>query len=158
MEIYLLRHAMALPSAAGGRDSDRSLSEEGRKELSRVLGRAREFGSRPSLIISSPYLRAMQTARSAAEELGYQRDLVTAASLTPDSTPLAVWQEVRLYPDEPSILLVGHEPLLSATAAWMQGPGASVVAFRPAGMVCLDFETLGPEPRGVIRWDFRASH
>jgi phosphohistidine phosphatase len=158
MEVYLLRHAIAGPTTAGERDADRQLTDEGIRMLGIALARARSFGARPSLILSSPYARAIDTANIAMRELGCPRPPIATACLTPDSTPRAVWDEVRIYASEPSILLTSHEPLLSATAAWMLGPLQEVTPFWPSGLVCIDFATVGLEPRGVIRWDFRASH
>ena len=158
MELYLLRHGHAERDSSTGRDADRRLSIEGAVELRRSLERARVSGARPSVILSSPYARAIETASIAAVELQCAEAVIPASSLTPDSTPRAVWDEVRLYADRPALLLVSHEPLISAAAAWMLGPMQSLAGFHPAGIVCIDFVTIGPEPRGVIRWDFRASH
>jgi len=151
-----MRHGIAEQRSETGRDGDRRLTPEGVAGLERTLERARASGVRPSLILCSPYLRARQTAEIAARVLGCQGPILESAALTPDAAPHGVWEEVRLYPDQPAILLAAHEPLLSMTAGWMLGGGGD--AFAPSGMVAIDFAELGPAPRGVIRWDFRASH
>jgi len=48
--------------------------------------------------------------------------------------------------------MAGHEPLFSATVAWMLGSTHGMVEFKKAGLVRIDFETLGSEPRGVLQW------
>jgi len=156
MELYLLRHAIAEDHAASGRDADRKLTPEGLDKLRRVAKFARGAGVAPALILSSPYVRAVETAAAAARELDYQGDIVQTARLTPGESPEDVWEEVRAHArggdGADSILVVGHEPLFSATASWMLGSARIMIDFRKAALVRIDFETLGAEPRGVLRW------
>ncbi len=152
MEVYLLRHGIAENRSPSGRDEDRRLTEEGRDKLRRVLERAQSAGVNPSLILSSPYKRAVETAEIAARELGYQGKIVRVNCLTPDSSPPDIWAELRRHRGEDSILLAGHEPLFSATVAWLLGSTRPMVDFRKAGLVRIDFETLGAEPKGVLQW------
>lgn len=152
MEIYLLRHGIAENRAATGNDADRRLTEEGRHKLRRLLERAHAAGVSPSLILSSPYKRAMETAEIAARELGYEGRILRAECLTPDSSPPDIWTELRSRRKEPAILLAGHEPLFSATVAWMLGATRAMVEFRKGAMVRIDFESFGTEPKGVLQW------
>ena len=73
MEIYLLRHGIAADAKPGQSDASRALTEEGREKLARVLGRAGKAGMSPSLILSSPLRRAIETAEVAAQTLEYGR-------------------------------------------------------------------------------------
>jgi phosphohistidine phosphatase len=152
MELYLLRHGIAEDRAASGRDADRRLTDEGEKKLRRVLARAKEAGVSPALMISSPYKRAVETAEIAARELGYEGDLVRSPSLTPDSSPGSIWVELRAHRDQPSILLAGHEPLFSATVAWLLGSTRAMVEFKKGALVRIDLPSVGGEPRGVLQW------
>ena len=152
MELYLLRHGIAEDRAPTGRDADRRLTEEGRQKLRRVLERAHAAGVSPSLILSSPLKRAVETAEIAARELGYENKIVRVDALTPDSSPSDVWAEIHVRREEPSILLAGHEPLFSATVAWMLGSTRPMVEFKKAALVRIDFESAGPEPQGVLQW------
>jgi len=152
MEIYLLRHAIAEEHAPSGRDSDRQLTEQGRVKLRRVLDRARKAGVNPSLILSSPYRRAVETAEIAAEKLGYEGEILQTESLIPSSAPPRVWSELRAHRSESAILLAGHEPLFSATVAWMLGSTRAMMHFRKSALVRIDVEGLGAEPKGVLQW------
>jgi phosphohistidine phosphatase len=152
MELYLLRHGIAEDRATTGRDADRRLTDDGRKKLRRVLERARKASVTPTLILSSPLKRAFETAEIAALELGYASEICITDSLTPDSSPQRVWTEIRAHRDEPALLLAGHEPLFSATVAWMLGSSRGMVEFKKAALVRIDFESLGAEPRGVLQW------
>ncbi len=152
MELYFLRHAIAEDHSATGRDADRRLTEEGREKLRRVLKRAAAAGVEPSLIISSPYKRAVETAEIAASELNYKGEILRVGSLTPDSSPASVWSEIREHRDEPSVLLAGHEPLFSATVAWLLGSTREMVDFRKAALVRIDVHAFGPVGQGVLQW------
>ena len=152
MELYLLRHATAEDRAASGRDADRKLTKEGLDKLRRVSKFAAAAGVRPSLVLTSPYARAVETASAAARVLKYEGDLVKTSHLEPGAKPQDVWNEVRSHRGQESVLLVGHEPLFSALASWMLGSTRVSVDFRKAALLRIDFESLGAEPRGALRW------
>jgi phosphohistidine phosphatase len=152
MEIYLLRHGIAEDRSATGRDADRRLTEEGRAKLRRVLERAHQSGVSPSLILSSPLRRALETAEIAAHELGYEGKITRIPALTPDSSPQAVWNAIREYRSESAVLLAGHEPLFSATVAYLLGSTREMVHFRKGALVRIDVESTGPTPAGVLEW------
>ncbi len=152
MELYLLRHAAAEVRSSSGRDSDRALTEDGIEKLRGALLRAKETGVAPRWIVASPYLRAQQTARIAAQILGYDEPILPSTRLTPDAPPVDLWAEVRdLAPDSP-LLFVGHEPLFSAAASWMTGESRVTIGFGPGTLVRIDFEAVDPEPRGKLLW------
>ena len=152
MELYLLRHGVAEDRAPSGRDADRRLTEDGKKKLRKVLERAHKAGVAPTLILSSPLTRAMESAEIAARELAYHSEIVRTAALTPDSSPADVWAEIRAHRDQPSILLAGHEPLFSSTVAAFLGSARAMVEFKKGALVRMDFSTIGAEPRGVLQW------
>ena len=152
MEIYLLRHAIAEENSPSGRDHDRRLTDEGRDKLRRVLERAAAAGVEPSLILSSPLVRAVQTAEMAAHELGYSGKIVRVDCLAPDGSPSDIWKELRGRRDESAVLLAGHEPLFSATTAYLLGCTRSMVDFRKAGLVRIDVQGFGAAPAGVLQW------
>jgi len=152
MEIYLLRHGIAEENAATGRDADRRLTEEGRQKLRRVLERAQQAGANPSLILTSPLRRALETAEIAAGELGYEGKLTRTPALMPSSSPQQVWEEIRLHRNESAILLAGHEPLFSSTVAYLLGSTRQMVQFRKGAIARIDVEAFGAAPAGVLQW------
>jgi phosphohistidine phosphatase len=152
MELYVFRHGIAADAVAGQSDADRALTDAGRKKTAEVVRMARRAGVDPSLVVSSPYLRAVQTARIAMEEFGYKGDLLRTETLVPHGTPEDVWNELRDYRDERAVLLAGHEPLLSALMAWLLAAPALRVDMKKAAMVRIDLESFGPVPQGTLRW------
>jgi phosphohistidine phosphatase len=152
MEVYLLRHGIAEDRSETGHDTDRRLTDEGRTKLRHVMERAHSAGVQPSLILSSPLRRALETAEIAAHQLGYEGKIVRIAALTPDSSPEQIWNSIREYSAEPSLLLAGHEPLFSAAVAHFLGSTRSMVNFRKGALIRIDFEGVGNSPAGVLQW------
>jgi len=152
MEVYLLRHGSAEAARAGGADSERALTAEGEQEVRQVVSAAKLAHVCPSLILSSPYERALRTAAIAADLLDCRVPPMTSNALTPDSDVRAVWDELRIHRDEASVLLAGHEPLFSASGAYLLGAPDLRIEFPKAGLLRVDVDAFGPEPSGVLRW------
>jgi phosphohistidine phosphatase len=152
MEIYILRHGVAEEPQTGQPDAERALTPDGRKKLRNVLRTAASAGVEPTLILTSPYKRALQTAQLAAEILEYKGELLRTEALEPNSSPKPVWEEIRVHKDEPRILLAGHEPLFGRLAAYLLGSPNLQVDFKKGAMVCIEIERFPAEPHGVLRW------
>jgi phosphohistidine phosphatase len=149
MLVDLLRHGAALAGAPGGTDSDRELSAEGREQVKGVVERALAAGTKPSLIICSPYRRARETAEIAAAILGYAGALERNRALEPDRSPFDIWDEVRRRDTESEILLVSHLPLLGELALLLTKRS---VRIYPGTMVRIAVPELVPEPGGTLEW------
>ena len=152
MEIYLFRHGMAENAAAGEPDSSRKLTDEGKEKTAAVAKMARAANVQPSAIISSPYVRALETARVAARELGFEGKVITAPELVPHGSPENVWNVIRERRDDDSILLAGHEPLMSGLVAYLLGSPALRVEMKKSALVRIDVDSLRGAPQGILRW------
>ncbi len=152
MQIYLLRHGVAEDAKPGRPDSERALTGEGRDKLRRVLKRARSADLNPSLILSSPYRRALETAAVAAEFLGYKGETVRTDALVPEASPFDTWEEIRNRKDERAILLASHEPLMSSLAAFLLDSPALQVDMKKAALVRIDCDRFGSKAAGVLKW------
>jgi phosphohistidine phosphatase len=152
MQVYLLRHGVAEVARPGTRDSDRHLTAEGRKRLRGVLKRAAGAGLSPTMIISSPYTRALETAETAAEVLKFGGEILRTRALAPGGAPEGVWQEIRVHKEEAQILLTGHEPQFSALTSYLLSSPALRVDFKKGAMVRIDFESIGVKPHGTLKW------
>ncbi len=152
MQIYLLRHGIAEDTSSTGRDADRRLTPEGKKKLAAVLKSAAAAGVKPSLILTSPLVRAKQTAELAAKALGCKEEILITSTLEPGGDPEQVWAEIRLHRDAPQVLLAGHEPLFSRLGAFLLNAPALEIDFKKGALLRVDCESLGPRPRGVLKW------
>jgi phosphohistidine phosphatase len=117
-----------------------------------VLKRAAAADVSPTLILSSPFLRAKQTAAIADELLAGKRDTLLTDALTPMARPDEVWEEIRTHRAETSLLLASHEPLCSQLAAYLLRCPALRLDYRKGMLVRIDFDSFGPQPHGVLRW------
>lgn len=152
MQLYILRHGIAEDGVAAQPDSERALTAEGKKRLRPVLRLAQKAGVSPSLIVSSPYRRAVETAELAAKILEYKGDVLRSKSLVPSGSPAAVWQEIRVHKEEPQLLLSGHEPLFSSLTAYLLASPNMQVDFKKGAIARVDLDHFGPEPHGVLKW------
>jgi phosphohistidine phosphatase len=152
MEIYLFRHGSAEDARAGRPDSARELTEEGREKTAAVARMARKTGVRPLLVLTSPYIRARQTARIAAQELECSEAVVSFDSLVPHGSPETVWRDLRDYSEQPALLLAGHEPLLGRLAAFLLNAPSLEIEMKKSALVRIDVESVRSAPRGILRW------
>lgn len=152
MHVYLLRHGIAEDERPGLSDAERALTLDGRRKLRHLLKNVAEAGSKPSLILSSPLKRAMQTAEIASGALGYGGEIVTTEVLLPGSSPARVWDEIRLHRTEDEVMLVGHNPLLDALGPYLLGTPSLQMDFKKGAMLRVDIEGFGGHPRGILRW------
>jgi phosphohistidine phosphatase len=135
MQLYLLRHAEAEDDPSD--DAQRPLTPKGEKQA-RIIGRfCRSHSLIPEAILSSPLLRAEQTARILAGELDLP-DLVRLEEfLKPGLTPEKTFPVLEKYPEKASIFLVGHEPDFSELAGSLIGTQAENIHFRKASLMSL---------------------
>src|SRR5882724_2452835 len=152
MEIYILRHGVAEEGHAGMNDADRALTSEGAKKLQPVLRRARAVDVEPAVILTSPYRRALETAKIAAEVLKVEGSLEETGALTPDGSPEGVWDEIRAHKGAAQLMIVGHEPLLSAVYSYLLGDPAIQIDVKKGSIGRIDIDRFTAQPRGVLRW------
>ena len=106
------------------------------------------------LILSSPFLRAKQTAEIVAEELKLKKRLKFSSTLSAGGdTGDLLRQLVRMKPLPEKLLLVGHEPDLSRLVSWLiAGNTALRLDFKKGGLCKLDVETLRTEKCATLAW------
>jgi phosphohistidine phosphatase len=152
MQLYILRHGIAEDGKPGGNDSDRALTSEGKKKLRDILQVAQKAGVSPTLIISSPYRRAVESAQVAVDELGYKGKVLETNTLLPTSDPKPVWDEIRVHKSESELMLVGHEPLLSTLIGYLLAAPSLSIDLKKGALVRIDFDGFGAQPHGILKW------
>lgn len=144
MIVRLLRHAEAIERSAEIEEEHRFLTLRGRRRFRKVCGRIRKLGIAPDLIVSSPLVRAVQTADILAEALGYDGELVLDARLSPGFEPGALAPLCAAYPQAQELVIVGHEPDFGRLAGALLALEAPA-ALKKGGMVSF---RLDPEKKG----------
>ena len=155
MELYILRHGDAVDRVTGGyaRDEERPLTEQGREEA-RLAGRAlAALGVRPDLLLTSPLVRARQTAELAAEALRPRRGPLESAALAPGGQPAEVLAALREAGGARAALLVGHMPDLGELVGWLVwGQPDLAVPLRTGGVCRVDLPDQPAPGTGDLRW------
>lgn len=152
MDLYLLRHAIAEDGQLGQPDESRALTGEGIDKLKRVLAVAAAARVRPALILSSPYVRARQTAEIARERLGVARAIEFNTAFTPDADPVEAWNEIRNYREEPSLLIASHNPLCARLLPFLLNAPALSVDYKKAALAHVSLPAPGLQPRGTLEF------
>ena len=150
MELYFLRHGDAGGKEAWkGEDRERPLSEEGNAQMRREARTMAAMRLGVSLIVTSPFTRAVQTAETVAAALGLPDSPVRDERLAPGFGVRALRKILAEHAEAGAILLVGHEPDFSETIGECIGGGR--VECRKGGLARL--EIRDPlRPRGVLQW------
>ena len=148
----MLRHGVAEDARPGQPDSERPLTGEGREKLRRVLKRARGADLDPSLILSSPYRRAIETAAVAAEVLAYNGEIVRTRALVPESSPFDAWEEIRSRKDRTQHSAGQPRAADEFPGSFLLDSPALRVDMKKAALVRIDCERFGPKPDGMLKW------
>jgi len=136
MLLYLLRHADADTPAAS--DAVRQLSEKGVAQVKRVAQFCRAHEIAPEIILTSPLVRARQTAEHFAAELG-GGNIQIAGFIASGMRPDAALTELKAYEKMVSVMVVGHEPDFSLLIAKLLGMGSSEhLHVRKASLTALE--------------------
>lgn len=153
MELFILRHGEAEPRSAGILDSERALTSHGREEIRRVAAWARSAGHSFDLIATSPLKRAEETAEIVATSPGGRQKVEVWQSLAPDGDRDALIGEICRHSGIGSLLLVGHEPLLSTfISRVIAGDDRASILLAKGGLARIKNVTASPELAGDLRW------
>jgi phosphohistidine phosphatase len=154
MELYIFRHAIAVPRDSGEEphDEDRRLTEQGIDKLREVVRGMRALDLSFDRVLTSPYVRATQTAEIVAAGLGIQETVEQCPHLAPDGDPEALIKAIKAAP-APRTLLVGHEPALSRLISTLtSGDPGLAVTLKKAGLCKLTVETLRHGRCARLEW------
>jgi phosphohistidine phosphatase len=152
LELYLIRHGLAAERGPEyPDDSKRPLTSRGIAALKKEARALNELDVTFDVIVTSPLVRARQTADVLAEALKGKPPVNTSDALTPAGTPAAVVQEITKRARRGKIALVGHEPNISELAARLIG-ARSPIPFKKGGVCRIDFDVLPPKGLGTLRW------
>ena len=142
MKLIIMRHGQASWSAPS--DKERSLTEQGVREVSNTV--ALLAGQRVDFIFASPYLRAQQTGRIAAEAFGLTVE--TLDELEPDGNPAKV---LDALPDSGVVLLASHMPMVGyLTGLLCDGTPKVGPSFQTGMALVLEMDILAPGMGRVI--------
>jgi phosphohistidine phosphatase len=151
-ELYLIRHGVAEERGeAWPDDAKRPLTEDGMSRLRKTARGLARVGVAVDIVLTSPLVRARQTAEIVANGLTPHPSLVNIDSLAPDIGYAALMTELEKHARKPKIALVGHEPGIGELAGRLIGSRRSI-EFKKGAICRIDVDDIPPSGPGQLRW------
>lgn len=136
MDLYLLRHAIAVQRGlAHYPNDDRPLTQKGIQKMKKEAQGIAKLAGSFDIILSSPLVRAYDTARITAEAVKYRKKIERCKKLLPESSLSDFMSLLQEYREHKSVLVVGHEPNMSTIVSALLGSPHSAVEFKK-GSLC----------------------
>jgi phosphohistidine phosphatase len=154
MWLYLLRHGEA-EDKFDKEDAARALTKEGREDVAAVALAVSPLLKRPARVLSSPYLRAEQSAEVFRETAGVEEKLVLTAALKPEGSWGALKAELDRLVDEgvDAVVAVGHNPSMSEMCGAIVGGSAEVrLQMKKGAIACFRVDELHGRTPGELHW------
>jgi len=155
MNLYIVRHAIAMQRGTPGYedDSQRPLTDPGRKKMKKIAKGLRQLDVELDAVLSSPYVRAHDTARILADEFKLEDQMSLSESLVPPGNFEALIAEIHEQYDVGSLALVGHEPMLSSFISWLTtGNMEARITLKKGGVALLSAENLDKDHQATLEW------
>ncbi|HEY2119011.1 MAG TPA: phosphohistidine phosphatase SixA [Candidatus Acidoferrum sp.] len=154
MQLYIVRHGIAVdredPKCPP--DPERFLTEEGIEKTRQVAKGVAEIATIPDLMLSSPYVRAMQTAEIFAKALEYPKDKIRKSDfLLPGAESLQLFRELSKDKDNSVVFVFGHSPHLDDLIATALTSKHHITSLKKAGVALVELRRLVP-PSGELVW------
>jgi phosphohistidine phosphatase len=153
-ELYIMRHGIAGERGSAYPDDEkRPLTAEGKKKLRESVAGLAKLGVELDWIVSSPLVRARETAEIVSDELGAHTPVDLCDALSPGGSPEALLKFLAQQPKRIRVLVTGHEPDLSQLAARLLGAGRHAhLAFKKGGCCLITFDEFPPQSPGQLVW------
>ena len=159
MRVYLLRHAIAAErGSAAYVDDDRPLTEEGKDKMSKAAKGLASIVDDIDVILTSPLIRAHDTARIAARAMRAESKVQICKELSSGSSVKHLMTYLSKFRGLTSIMLVGHQPDLGFIASMLLGSDSSVIEFKKGSACCIEISTLPPRSKGTLIWHLQPKH
>jgi phosphohistidine phosphatase len=162
MNLLIIRHGIAEDrdafAATGKSDDLRPLTPEGRTKMAHAAEGLKEIAPDISLLATSPYVRAHETADIVAHVYGIEVRSTTEA-LTPDASFDEFLEWLGDRSERTNIAIVGHEPHLSKLASWLMfGKKDSHLELKKGGACMLAFDDAAAPGAATLEWLLQPSH
>ncbi len=150
--LYLVRHAIAAERGdAYPDDTKRPLTSEGAAKFRKVARGLAALDPGVDLVLTSPLVRARQTAEILAQHLPGHPPIVDTNALLPGATFSDLVAELGRHARRSGIALVGHEPGMGTSTARLLGLKGTL-EFKKGGVCRVDVDSLPPAGPGHLVW------
>ena len=155
MKLYFVRHSNAVEPGTPEYDDDslRPLTEKGRDKMKEIASALKNLEVKPDLIVSSPFVRARQTAEILVKVLKYKQDLMFSEALIPMGSADDIIGEINEKYNVDELMLVGHEPCLGGLIGTLiAGNPDLAIDLKKGGVCCLSSNDLRTDRKAVLEW------
>jgi phosphohistidine phosphatase len=154
MQLYIVRHGIAVdredPKCPP--DPERYLTEEGVEKTKQVAKGVVALAASVDLLLSSPYVRAMQTAEIFAAALDYAKQKIRRTDLLlPGADPSLLFRDLAKDKQSSSVFLFGHAPQLDDIIATALGSKRHITSLKKAGVALIELKRISP-PIALLVW------
>jgi phosphohistidine phosphatase len=151
MRLYLVRHGVAVdrddPDCPP--DTERPLTPKGMKKTHTAALGLFALGVKPDAVLTSPWLRSVQTAEIFCEVIGFSSSkIVRADALKGTSTPAELFRELAKIKAK-EVVCFGHEPHLHLVIGQVLHTSARITELKKAGVAFLELDRISP-PQGQL--------
>jgi phosphohistidine phosphatase len=154
MILYIVRHAIAVPRGTPGiNENERSLTDEGISKMKQVATGLRSLEYVPEVILSSPWIRARQTAEILLQAFGQGIEMRLFPALVPSGSRQELFREIGSLEKKgiKSLMIVGHQPCLGDIAGEIAfGSSRNHIELKKGGVCVIELESMQGTPNGTL--------
>jgi phosphohistidine phosphatase len=154
MQLYIVRHGIAIDreDPKSPAEAERFLTEEGVEKTRQVAKSIAALGISADLLVSSPYVRALQTAEIFASALDYAKQKIgKSETLLPGAEPAAFFRELAKEKQASTVFCFGHGPHVDELVAAALGVKHHITEMKKAGVALVELKRVSP-PSGQLVW------
>ena len=150
MEIWILRHAKAEDAGPTTPDEERELTPGGHETMRSVARAIARLEPKLDAILTSPLVRARQTAEPVARALSLEDKLIESDALVPEADPKAILREIGKR-GLGRVMVVGHMPHLGRLLGYLlTGRQDTAIDIKKAALARVQFDGDAPKPPGTM--------
>lgn len=149
--LYLVRHGQAESFSPTGQDAGRHLTQTGRSQVEAMGALLHQRSVLPSVIVCSPFTRAIETADILARQMHYTAAIDRDRRLVPSAAIQELQAIITEFREVEELMLVGHEPWMSSAAGVLVAGTQFHIAFQPGSVCCISIDRSYPVG-GSLLW------
>lgn len=154
MNLYIMRHGIAEDHTPKGDDAARKLTAKGSDKIAKAASGLRAMELAIEVILTSPVIRAAETAAIVAKEIGTSATLRKIPELTTGTSPDKVLDALAKLKLPETVLIVGHEPTMSRLASLLLTGSSEALSIRlkEGGVIALELPDGPQKGAAQLRW------
>jgi phosphohistidine phosphatase len=153
MLVYILRHGIAAQRGIKPyANDDRPLTKEGVEKMSKGAKGIMRVIDEIDVILTSPLVRAAETAKIVARALNVESKLQVCHELAPGSSLQHLLRYIAKFKKLRSMMIVGHGPDLAFFASALMGKKTAIIEFKKGSLCCIEVNTIPPRRGGKLLW------